>query len=137
MPTLCRYFRPRLFSGKKYSRFYVSDNGRVAGEHWASLQISPIDSTQKIWHFYNGVATRYASAKDTSYVGFSNLFELPDSAFTVRPTGEIRIGMDTLERYLQNDSLPQVPLPIDTVPGTEEVPVLQEQRDSSGVREVL
>ena len=132
-----RYFRPRLFSGKKYSRFYVSDNGRVVGEHWASLQTSPKDSTQKIWHFYNGVATRYASAKDTSYVGFSNLFELPDSAFTVRPTGEIRIGMDTLERYLQNDSLPQVPLPIDTVPGTEEVPVLQEQRDSSGVREVL
>ena len=36
-----RYFRPRLFEGKKYSRFYVSDNGRIVGEHWASLQTSP------------------------------------------------------------------------------------------------
>ena len=36
-----RYFRPRLFDGKKYSRFYVSDNGRIVGEHWAGLQTSP------------------------------------------------------------------------------------------------
>jgi len=132
-----RYFRPRLFESKKYSRFYVSDNGRVVGEHWASLQISPIDSTQKLWQFYNGVATRYTLASDTSYVGFSNLFELPDSAFTMRPSGEIRMGMDTLEQYLPYDSLPQVPLPKDTVPATGETPLVPERQDSTGVREGL
>ena len=132
-----RYFRPRLFESKKYSRFYVSDNGRVVGEHWASLQISPIDSTQKLWQFYNGVATRYTLASDTSYVGFSNLFELPDSAFTMRPSGEIRMGMDTLEQYLPYDSIPQVQLPKDTVPATGETPLVPERQDSTGVREVL
>jgi tetratricopeptide (TPR) repeat protein len=132
-----RYFRPRLFEGKKYSRFYVSDNGRVVGEHWASLQTAPADSTQKLWQFYNGVATRYARASDTSYVGFSSLFELPDSAFTMRPSGQIRIKMDTLEQHLLNDSLPQVQLPKDTVPFEGEVPVLPNQQDSSGVREAL
>jgi tetratricopeptide (TPR) repeat protein len=132
-----RYFRPRLFESKKYSRFYVSDNGRVVGEHWASLQISPIDSTQKLWQFYNGVATRYTLASDTSYVGFSNLFELPDSAFTMRPSGEIRMGMDTLEQYLPYDSLPQVPLPKDTVPATGEIPLFPVRQDSTGVREAL
>ena len=132
-----RFFRPRLFDGKKYSRFFVSDNGRVVGEHWASLQISPMDSTQKLWQFFNGVATRYTQASDTSYVGFSNLFELPDSAFTIRPSGEIRMGMDTLEQHLLNDSLPRVQLPKDTLPAGGGTPLVPTRQDSSGVREAL
>ena len=132
-----RFFRPRLFDGKKYSRFFVSDNGRVVGEHWASLQISPMDSTQKLWQFFNGVATRYTQASDTSYVGFSNLFELPDSAFTIRPSGEIRMGMDTLEQPLLNDSLPRVQLPKDTLPAGGGTPLVPTRQDSSGVREAL
>ncbi len=132
-----RYFRPRLFDGKKYSRFYVSDNNRVVGEHWASLQISPTDSTQKLWKFYNGVTTRYTPASDTSYLGFSSLFAMPDSAFTIRASGEIRMGFDTLEQQLQNDSLPKVLLPKDTVPVEGKLPVIPEQSDSTGVREGL
>ena len=132
-----RFFHPRLFDGKKYSRFFVSDNGRVVGEHWASLQISPMDSTQKLWQFFNGVATRYTQASDTSYVGFSNLFELPDSAFTIRPSGEIRMGMDTLEQHLLNDSLPRVQLPKDTLPAGGGTPLVPTRQDSSGVREAL
>jgi hypothetical protein len=109
----------------------------VVGEHWASLQTSPADSTQKLWQFYNGVATRYTRASDTSYVGFSSLFGLPDSAFTLRPSGEIRMGMDTLEQHLLKDSLPHVPLPKDTVPTGGETPLFPERQDSSGVREAL
>ena len=132
-----RYFRPRLFDGKKYSRFYVSDNGRIVGEHWAGLQTSPVDSTQKLWQFFNGVSTRYTQASDTSYVGFSSLFELPDSAFTARPSGEIRMGMDTLEQHLLNDSLPKVQLPKDTVPAGGETPLFPVRQDSSGVLKEL
>ena len=128
-----RYFRPRLFDRKKYSRFYVSDNGRIVGEHWAGLQTSPVDSTQKLWQFFNGVSTRYTQASDTSYVGFSSLFELPDSAFTARPSGEIRMGMDTSEQHLLNDSLPKVQLPKDTVPAGGETPLFPVRQDSSGV----
>ena len=96
-----RYFRPRLFDGKKYSRFYVSDNGQNGRENIGQVfKLHLLDSTQKLWQFYNGVATRYTQASDTSYVGFSSLFELPDSAFTARPSGEIRMGMDTLEQQL-------------------------------------
>jgi hypothetical protein len=107
------------------------------GEHWAGLQTSPVDSTQKLWQFFNGVSTRYTQASDTSYVGFSSLFELPDSAFTARPSGEIRMGMDTLEQHLLNDSLPKVQLPKDTVPAEGETPLFPVRQDSSGVLKEL
>ena len=51
--------------------------------------------------------------------------------------GEIRMGMDTLEQQLLNDSLPQVQLPKDTVPAGGETPLVPARQDSSGVREVL
>ena len=132
-----RYFRPRLFDGKKYSRFYVSNNGRVVGEHWGKIQNSPADSTKKLWQFYNGVSTRYTPASDTSYVGFSSLFELPDSAFTLRASGEIRIAFDTLEQDLATDSILEMDLPKDTVPVDPKVPVIPVKPDSTGVREGL
>ncbi len=73
-------FRPKLFGNTKYTRFYISEYGNIVGKHWAGLEIHPQDSTKKIWDFHRG-KTRYAKlASDTSYLGFTALFDTPDSA---------------------------------------------------------
>ena len=73
-------FRPKLFGNTKYTRFYISKSGNIIGKHWAGLEIHPRDSTKKIWDFHRG-EIRYAKlASDTSYLGFTGLFDAPDSA---------------------------------------------------------
>ena len=73
-------FRPKLFGNTKYTRFYISESGNIVGKHWAGLEIHPQDSTEKIWDFHRG-EIRYAKlASDTSYTGFTALFDTPDSA---------------------------------------------------------
>ena len=73
-------FRPKLFGNTKYTRFYISKSGNIIGKHWAGLEIHPQDSTKKIWDFHRG-EIRYAKlASDTSYLGFTGLFDAPDSA---------------------------------------------------------
>ena len=72
-------FRPGLFENTKYARFYISESGAIVGKHWAGLKDHPQDSTQKIWDFHRGDARYAIPASDTSYLGFTDLFEAPDS----------------------------------------------------------
>ena len=73
-------FRPRLFENAKYARFYISETGAIVGKHWAGLKNHPQDSTKKIWDFHRGDARYLIPASDTSYLGFTDLFEAPDSS---------------------------------------------------------
>ena len=72
-------FRPGLFENTKYARFYISESGAIVGKHWAGLKDHPQDSTQKIWDFHRGDARYAIPTSDTSYLGFTDLFEAPDS----------------------------------------------------------
>jgi len=72
-------FRPALFENTKYTRFYISESGTILGKHWAGLQKHPQDSTNKIWDFHRGDVHLAMPASDTSYLGFTALFDIPDS----------------------------------------------------------
>jgi tetratricopeptide (TPR) repeat protein len=74
-------FRPVLFENTKYARFYISETGNIIGKHWAGLLKHPQDSTKRIWDFHRGDARYIIPANDTSYLGFTDLFEAPDSLF--------------------------------------------------------
>jgi len=72
-------FRPALFENIKYARFYISESGAIVGKHWAGLREHPLDSTKKIWDFHRGDLRYAMTASDTSYLGFTALFDAPDS----------------------------------------------------------
>jgi hypothetical protein len=77
-----RTFRPHLFDNTKYSRFYISASGAILGKHWAGLIQDAQDSTILLWDFHRGDARFRAVALDTSYIGFTQLLETPDSNLT-------------------------------------------------------
>tara|TARA_B110000858_G_scaffold80763_1_gene93605 strand:+ start:263 stop:1507 length:1245 start_codon:yes stop_codon:yes gene_type:complete len=77
-----RTFRPHLFENTKYSRFYISASGAILGKHWAGLIQDAQDSTILLWDFHRGDARFRAVALDTSYIGFTQLLETPDSNLT-------------------------------------------------------
>ncbi|MDC1021833.1 hypothetical protein OAQ85_00195 [Schleiferiaceae bacterium] len=72
-------FRPNLFKNTKYSRYYISETGSIVGKHTSGLITNPIDSSMKLWDFRRGDSRFVLGATDTSYLGFVQLFETPDS----------------------------------------------------------
>ena len=138
-------FRPGLFENTKYARFYISESGAIVGKHWAGLKDHPQDSTQKIWDFHRGDARYAIPASDTSYLGFTDLFEAPDSIlvsyddFFILQTDSNAV--DSIEISIP-EMLKEAPMepeimPFEGIPTEKpmEIPEQIEPPDSTSIRE--
>ena len=138
-------FRPGLFENTKYARFYISESGAIVGKHWAGLKDHPQDSTQKIWDFHRGDARYAIPASDTSYLGFTDLFEAPDSIlvsyydFFILQTDSNAV--DSIEISIP-EMLKEAPMepeimPFEGIPTEDpmEIPEQIEPPDSTSIRE--
>ena len=138
-------FRPGLFENTKYARFYISESGAIVGKHWAGLKDHPQDSTQKIWYFHRGDARYAIPASDTSYLGFTDLFEAPDSIlvsydyFFILQTDSNAV--DSIEISIP-EMLKEAPMepeimPFEGIPTEKpmEIPEQIEPPDSTSIRE--
>lgn len=138
-------FRPALFDNTKYARFYISEFGAVVGKHWAGLQEHPQDSTIKIWDFYRGEAHYAMPASDTSYLGFTALFDAPDSMlisyddfFILNADSTVLDSTNvTAPEVLEETPMEPEIMPFEGIPTEDpmEVPRQGEAQDSTGVRE--
>lgn len=140
-------FRPALFDNTKYARFYISESGAIVGKHWAALIEHPMDSTKKIWDFHRGDAHYAMPASDTSYLGFTALFEAPDSVLmkyddfliknadsTASDSTEIRTPEMLQEAPMESEIMPFEGIPTED---PMEVPQQGEAQDSTGIREEI
>lgn len=138
-------FRPGLFENTKYARFYISESGAIVGKHWAGLKNHPQDSTQKIWDFHRGDARYAIPASDTSYLGFTDLFEAPDNIlvsyddFFILQTDSNAV--DSIEISIP-EMLKEAPMepeimPFEGIPTEKpmEIPEQIEPPDSTSIRE--
>lgn len=138
-------FRPALFDNTKYARFYISESGAVVGKHWAGLQEHPQDSTKKIWDFHRGDAHYAMPASDTSYLGFTALFDAPDSVligyddfFILNADSTVLDSTNvTAPEVLKEAPMEPEIMPFEGIPTEDpmEVPQQGEAQDSTGVRE--
>lgn len=138
-------FRPALFENTKYARFYISESGAVVGKHWAALQEHPQDSTKKIWDFHRGDAHYAMPASDTSYLGFTALFDAPDSVligyddFFILNADSTVLDSTNVAAPEVLEETPMEPeiMPFEGIPTEDpmEVPQQGEAQDSTGVRE--
>jgi len=138
-------FRPALFDNTKYARFYISESGTVVGKHWAGLQEHPQDSTKKIWDFHRGDARYAMPASDTSYLGFTALFDAPDSVligyddfFILNADNTVLDSTNVLApEVLEETPMEPEIMPFEGIPTEDpmEVPRQGEAQDSTGVRE--
>ena len=114
-----RYFRPKLYNNTKYARYYLSEGGQVLGKHWAGLTGKAKDTTLRYWNFHRGEETFAVPAVDTTYAGFVQLLELPDSLLqSFRPqtfdtTGLVPI-IDGDRAIIDSSQLPVAPRELDT-----------------------
>ncbi len=137
-------FRPALFENTKYARFYISETGAIVGKHWAGLKDHPQDSTKKIWDFHRGDTRYVIPASDTSYLGFTDLFEAPDSIlvsyddFFIMQTDSnavdsIEISVPEMLREAPKE--PEI-IPFESIPTEDpiEIPEQIEVQDSTSIR---
>ena len=114
-----RYFRPKLYNNTKYARYYLSEGGQVLGKHWAGLTGKAKDTTLRYWNFHRGEETFAVPAVDTTYAGFVQLLELPDSLLqpfrpqTFDTTGLVPI-IDGNRAIMDSTQLPVAPRELDT-----------------------
>ena len=114
-----RYFRPKLYNNTKYARYYLSEGGQVLGKHWAGLTGEAKDTTLRYWNFHRGEETFAVPAVDTTYAGFVQLLELPDSLLqpfrpqTFDTTGLVPI-IDGNRAIMDSTQLPVAPRELDT-----------------------
>lgn len=114
-----RYFRPKLYNNTKYARYYLSEGGQVLGKHWAGLTGKAKDTTLRYWNFRRGEETFAVPAADTTYAGFVQLLELPDSLLqpfrpqTFDTTGLVPI-IDGDGAIMDSTQLPVAPRELDT-----------------------
>jgi len=114
-----RYFRPKLYNNTKYARYYLSEGGQVLGKHWAGLTGKAKDTTLRYWNFHRGEETFAIPAVDTTYAGFVQLLELPDSLLqpfrpqTFDTTGLVPI-IDGDRAIMDSTQLPVAPRELDT-----------------------
>ena len=114
-----RYFRPKLYNNTKYARYYLSEGGQVLGKHWAGLTGEAKDTTLRYWNFHRGEETFAVPAVDTTYAGFVQLLELPDSLLqpfrpqTFDTTGLVPI-IDGDRAIMDSTQLPVAPVEMDT-----------------------
>lgn len=114
-----RYFRPKLYNNTKYVRYYLSEGGQVLGKHWAGLTGKAQDRTLRFWNFHRGEESFAVPAVDTTYAGFVQLLELPDSLLqpfrpqTLDTTGLVPI-IDGDRAIMDSTQLPVVPRELDT-----------------------
>jgi len=114
-----RYFRPKLYNNTKYARYYLSEGGQVLGKHWAGLTGKAKDTTLRYWNFHRGEETFAVPAVDTTYAGFVQLLELPDSLLqpfrpqTFDTTGLVPI-IDGDRAIMDSTQLPVAPRELDT-----------------------
>jgi hypothetical protein len=114
-----RYFRPKLYNNTKYARYYISEGGQVLGKHWAGLTGKAKDTTLRYWNFHRGEETFAVPAVDTTYAGFVQLLELPDSLLqpfrpqTFDTTGLVPI-IDGDRAIMDSTQLPVAPRELDT-----------------------
>jgi len=114
-----RYFRPKLYNNTKYARYYLSEGGQVLGKHWAGLTGKAKDTTLRYWNFHRGEETFAVPAVDTTYSGFVQLLELPDSLLqpfrpqTFDTTGLVPI-IDGDRAIMDSTQLPVAPRELDT-----------------------
>ena len=114
-----RYFRPKLYNNTKYARYYLSEGGQVLGKHWAGLTGEAKDTTLRYWNFHRGEETFAVPAVDTTYAGFVQLLELPDSLLqpfrpqTFDTTGLVPI-IDGDRAIMDSTQLPVAPRELDT-----------------------
>jgi hypothetical protein len=114
-----RYFRPKLYNNTKYARYYISEGGQVLGKHWAGLTGKAKDTTLRYWNFHRGEETFAVPAVDTTYAGFMQLLELPDSLLqpfrpqTFDTTGLVPI-IDGDRAIMDSTQLPVAPRELDT-----------------------
>ena len=114
-----RYFRPKLYNNTKYARYYLSEGGQVLGKHWAGLTGKAKDTTMRYWNFHRGEETFAVPAVDTTYAGFVQLLELPDSLLQpFRPqtpdTTDLVPIIDGDHSIIDSTQLPVVPVELDT-----------------------
>jgi len=114
-----RYFRPKLYNNTKYARYYLSEGGQVLGKHWAGLTGKAKDTTLRYWNFHRGEETFAVPAVDTTYAGFVQLLEMPDSLLqpfrpqTFDTTGLVPIT-DGDRAIMDSTQLPVAPRELDT-----------------------
>ncbi len=114
-----RYFRPKLYNNTKYARYYLSEGGQVLGKHWAGLTGKAKDTTLRYWNFHRAEETFAVPAVDTTYAGFMQLLELPDSLLqpfrpqTFDTTGLVPI-IDGDRAIMDSTQLPLAPRELDT-----------------------
>ena len=114
-----RYFRPKLYNNTKYARYYLSEGGQVLGKYWAGLTGKAKDTTLRYWNFHRGEETFAVPAVDTTYAGFVQLLELPDSLLqpfrpqTFDTTGLVPI-IDGDRAIMDSTQLPVAPRELDT-----------------------
>ena len=119
-----RYFRPKLYNNTKYARYYLSEGGQVLGKHWAGLTGKAKDTTLRYWNFHRGEETFAVPAVDTTYAGFVQLLELPDSLLqpfrpqTFDTTGLVPI-IDGDRAIMDSTQLPVVPRELDSTQSSE------------------
>lgn len=138
-------FRPALFDNTKYARFYISESGAVVGKHWAGLREHPQDSTKKIWDFHRGDAHYAIPASDTSYLGFTTLFDAADSMligyddfFIMNADSTVSDSTNvTAPEVLKETPMEPEIMPFEGIPTEDpmEVPQQGEAQDSTGIRE--
>lgn len=138
-------FRPALFENIKYARFYISESGAIVGKHWAGLLEHPQDTTKKIWDFHRGDAHYAIPASDTSYLGFTELFDTPDSMLVDYDDFFIMnadsTALDSTEinapEILQEAPIKPETMPFEGIPTEDpmEVPEQREAQDTTGIRE--
>ncbi|NDH90555.1 MAG: hypothetical protein EBZ22_06690 [Flavobacteriia bacterium] len=108
-----------MYNNTKYARYYLSEGGQVLGKHWAGLTGKAKDTTLRYWNFHRGEETFAVPAVDTTYAGFVQLLELPDSLLqpfrpqTVDTTGLVPI-IDGDRAIMDSTQLPVVPRELDT-----------------------
>jgi len=114
-----RYFRPKLYNNTKYARYYLSEGGQVLGKYWAGLTGKAKDTTLRYWNFHRGEETFAVPAVDTTYAGFVQLLEMPDSLLqpfrpqTFDTTGLVPIT-DGDRAIMDSTQLPVAPRELDT-----------------------
>jgi len=133
-----RTFRPHLFGNTKYTRFYISSSGVILGKHWAGLVRDSKDSTALFWDFHRGDAHFTAVASDTSYSGFIQLLETPDSSLsfvmeehTLTDSSEfIPSTGNTSDSLFRSNETPFQERPEKEEPVIYTIPVLDVKRDT-------
>ncbi|MGB1620996.1 MAG: hypothetical protein ACPG9M_07765, partial [Schleiferiaceae bacterium] len=109
------------------------------------LQEHPQDSTKKIWDFHRGDAHYAMPASDTSYLGFTALFDAPDSVligyddfFILNADSTVLDSTNvTAPEVLEETPMEPEIMPFEGIPTEDpmEVPQQGEAQDSTGVRE--